>query len=203
MAPTLITTAILLLYFYLRDNNREPWQRLVESFALGFALSLQVGYLQQLIPWQGLVVTAFVSAALIEEAVKLAVLKVTLFRSPDFTQKIDGITYAVFLGLGFALAENLTHVSLWEIGMVRAFTAVPAHALFGVSMGFWLGMYRFRAERWMLGMALAIPVLLHGVYNLLLMTDSLWGLVLFVPFTIFLWVKGVARMEALRKKVQP
>ena len=198
---TVLTTGLLLLYFYLRDNNREPWQRLIEAFGLGVALSLQVSFLQRALPDMCIFLTAFVAAAVIEEGVKLIVLKLTLFRSPDFTQKIDAVTYAVFLGLGFATVENITHVSMWEIGLVRAFTATPAHALFGVSMGFWLGMYKFRHKPWMLVIAMVVPTLLHGAYNYLIMVDALWGLMIFVPYVILLWIKAVVKTDKLRRKV--
>ena len=198
---TAITTTALLIFFYLRDNNREPVLRLIEAFILGVVISLQVEWVQSLIPADSILITAFIISALFEESIKFLTLMITLFRSSHFTQKIDGITYAVFLSLGFATAENAVRIVTAEIGIVRAFTATPAHALFATSMGYWLGMYKFRKEKHMVVYALAIPVILHGIYNTLIMTDSTIGLVLFTPYIIALWVKGTYKIDALRAKV--
>ncbi len=199
----IITTLTLLLYFYFQDTNREPIKRLVEAFIIGAAISLQVSFLQLNLPaFPGVWFQAFILAGLIEETIKLTALRFTLFRNPDFTQPIDGITYAVFLSMGFATVENIVLISTMEIGIIRAFTATPAHALFAVSMGYWLGKYRFdmQNKKYIL-LALFIPVLLHGVYNFLIMSGHKWGLILFVPYVIFLWVKSTIKIDKLNKGV--
>jgi hypothetical protein len=44
-----------------------------------------------------------------------------------FSQKFDGIVYAVFVSMGFAAIENIMYVFDYgyQTGLVRAFTAVP------------------------------------------------------------------------------
>ena len=200
IAPSLITALIIMLYFYYIDPNKEPVKRLIEAFIIGFAVSLQIDYLQNIIPkFENYIVVAFISAGLIEEGVKLLALQLTLFRSRFFTQKIDGITYAVFLALGFAIAENLVLVQDVSIGIIRAFTSTPAHALFAVSMGFYVGKYKFKENKKYLLLALFIPVMLHGVYNLLIFSQSLWGLLIFFPYVAFLWWKATAKHKYLRR----
>lgn len=175
---------------------------MAESFILGVAVSLQVSALQQLYV-EGILFTAFVSAALFEEFVKLVALRLTLFRNPDFTQPSDGVTYAVFLSLGFATAENIVLVQTMEMGIIRAFTSTPAHALFAVTMGYYLGKYRFnRGDKMLLFLALVVPTMLHGVYNFLIMSGQQWGLFLFVPYVVFLWVLGMFKLSKLNKKVR-
>ncbi len=199
------STAVLLLFFYFRDENREPAARLMEAFILGAVISLQVDYLQRIIlPFSACIFwQAFIVAGFVEESVKLVTLQLTLFRNRYFTEKIDGITYAVFLSLGFATAENILHVTSTEIGLVRAVTATPAHALFGVAMGYYVGRYKFNQDdEKLLVLALVIPAVLHGIYNALLMSGQVWGMVLFIPYLVFLWVKGLLRVESLNRKVK-
>jgi len=197
------TTIILLLYFYYEDHNREPVRVLVEAFLIGATISLQVSFLQQTLPLPtGILFMAFISAGLIEEGVKLAALRVTLFRSKHFTERVDAITYAVFLSLGFATVENIFHITTLEVGIIRAVTAIPAHALFAVNMGYYLGKYKFDRDWTLLFLALYMPVVLHGVYNLLILSGTTWGMVLFVPYIVFLWWKGMLRHQKLNKGVK-
>ena len=203
LLASLGTTALLLVYFYYQDRNREPLRRLMEAFFVGAALSLQVSFLQDLLPLPGhILFAAFISAGLVEEGIKLIALRLTLFRSKDFTQAVDGITYAVFLGLGFATVENLYYIASVEIGIVRAVTAVPAHALFAVAMGYYLGKYRFSGDKTELLLALYMPVILHGVYNYLILSGTAWGLFLFVPYLVFLWWLGMFKHAKLNEKVR-
>ena len=203
-AAFIISTVALLIYFYKQDVNKEPFKRLAEAFLLGVALSLQVNYFQQLLPrMPSIFFTAFISAALIEEGIKLITLRLTLFRNPDFKEKVDGITYAVFLGLGFATVENLIWITNFEIGLVRAFTATPAHALFGVVMGYYLGRYKFEKDNQkLLYQAFWVPTLLHGLYNLLILTGQIWGVIFFIPYVAYLWVRGIKKLDKLNKKAR-
>jgi len=203
MLATAITTAALLLFFYYSDANREPPERVIEAFFLGAVISLQIAFLQAALSLPGAIwFAAFISAGLFEEGVKLAALRLTLFRNPDFTAPVDGITYAVFLSLGFATVENIAHVVTFEMGLVRAVTAVPAHALFAVSMGYYLGRYKFEGDRKLMLYALAVPVLLHGGYNYLILSETAWGTVLFIPYVVFLWWKGMLRHSKLNEGVR-
>lgn len=204
LSASIVTTVVLLLYFYYEDHNREPLKRLVEAFVLGMAISLQINYLQlSLFTFTNIFLQAFIMAGLIEEGIKLIALRLTLFRCPDFTQAADGITYAVFLSLGFATVENIILVNTLEAGIIRAFTAVPAHALFAVSMGYYIGLYRFDINnKKLLLLALLVPAVLHGIYNYLIMIDRPWVLWVFVTYIIFLWVKSTRKLRILKKEVK-
>lgn len=49
--------------------------------------------------------------------------------------------YAVMVSMGFAATENIIYVVQggYVTGILRAFTAVPAHATFGILMGYFMG----------------------------------------------------------------
>ena len=81
---------------------------------------------------------------------------------------------AKYILLGFALWENLGYVAMYGLStaLVRAVTAVPGHACFGVFMGVYYG----RAKRYdndgdfvnakrCRTMAVLMPALLHGAYD--------------------------------------
>ena len=144
---------------------------------------------------------AFVVAGTTEELFKYFALYLLIWKSPSFNEKFDGIVYAVFVSLGFAAVENVMYVIDGGIqtAAIRAVTAVPAHAIFGVTMGYYLGiahMYKELKKQYLLK-AIAIPVLLHGIYDFILMVEVGWLLILFFPYVILLYVMGIKKMKAL------
>ncbi|MBQ3069625.1 MAG: PrsW family intramembrane metalloprotease, partial [Clostridia bacterium] len=131
--------------------------------------------------------------ALIEEGVKWIALVLLTRRSRHFNYTFDGIVYAVFVSLGFAGYENILYTFHYgiEVALRRAFTAVPAHMFFGVLMGMMYSLWKlasvtnrversyaddgkiavtrpFRKRKYMVA-SLAVPVLVHGVYDYVLM----------------------------------
>jgi len=78
-------------------------------------------------------------------------------------------------------------------------TAVPAHALFGIMMGYNFALARFNAEyrRLNLFAAFAIPFFSHGAYDFLLMGNSQFLMLVFIPVFIFYWISGFRKMKKL------
>ncbi len=140
-------------------------------------------------------------ASLNEEAFKLAALTLLIWKSKDFNEKFDGIVYASFISLGFAAIENVLYVFQhgFSTGIARAITAVPAHAFFGITMGFFFGMAKFypKKRKKYLWMAFLVPFALHGTYDFILMVGHIYLLALFIPFVIYLWISGFKRMKQM------
>jgi RsiW-degrading membrane proteinase PrsW (M82 family) len=68
-----------------------------------------------------------------------------LYNNKNFNEPFDGIVYAVIVSMGFATIENIIYVFQYGFatGILRLFTAVPAHAAFGILMGYFLGKAKF------------------------------------------------------------
>jgi RsiW-degrading membrane proteinase PrsW (M82 family) len=49
------------------------------------------------------------------------------------------------VSMGFAAFENILYVFQggFKVALLRAFTAIPAHATFGVIMGYYMGKSKF------------------------------------------------------------
>ncbi len=136
-----------------------------------------------------------------EELFKFLVLYLLVWKNPNFNEKFDGIVYAVFVSLGFAGVENVLYVmdGGMQTALTRAITAVPAHAIFGITMGYYLGiahMYKELKGKY-LARALLVPILLHGIYDFILMVEIGWLLLLFVPYVIVLYIMGIKKMKVL------
>ena len=119
----------------------------------------------------------FFAGGLVEETLKFLVLYFYVLREKAFNEPMDAIVYGVVVSLGFATLENYSYVyevseqlgySAREVAILRSFTAVPLHALCGVIMGFYFGMYAFVSGGKNLSLALIVPYILHGTYNFLL-----------------------------------
>lgn len=185
-----LPSALILLYFIRRDEFPEPRRAIAITFAWGVGSIVPAVILAILLlaainaafgdgvsdPWLRGAGIAFFGAAIPEELFKFAVLYFYVRRLSDFDEPLDGIVYGVTASLGFATLENLLYVAEGgvEIAIVRAFTAVPGHALLGVIMGFYFGLAHFEAHR-RRGLLLAAylsPVVFHGLYNTVLIAPE-------------------------------
>lgn len=206
----LAPVVVILIYVYLRDKyDREPAGKLFLAFFLG-ALSvipvlltgqITVPLLKLFSGYGRAFYEAFFVAAVPEEGFKFLFLYLLIWRSRFFSEKFDGIVYAVFLSLGFAAVENIMYVTDYgyQVGVSRAFTAVPGHALFGVAMGYHMGIARMYHDikKKQLLLAFMVPVVLHGIYDFILMSEHEYLIFLFVPYLVYLWRSGFRRMKVL------
>ncbi|MBN3036353.1 MAG: PrsW family intramembrane metalloprotease [Bacteroidales bacterium] len=206
LAPVLI----ILFYIYFRDKyEKEPLGLLLRALLTGAFITLPIILTEQWLHTRGnhhqgymaAAYQAFIIAALTEETFKFAGLFLLVWRHRAFNEKFDGIVYGVFVSLGFAAVENILYVYEFghEVAYSRALTAVPAHAVFGIVMGYYLSMARFSKKMrfYFLLQALLIPILLHGIYDFILMTEHQWLLLVFIPYLIYLWRTGFRRMREL------
>ncbi len=214
LVAALAPVVIILFYVYFRDKyEKEPLGLLLMSILAGAIIVLPVILVEQLISSMNpfsesgslkiayAAYDGFLVASLVEESFKFLALYLLLWNNKNFNEKFDGIVYAVFISLGFAAVENVMYVSQGglNVALVRALTAVPAHALFGVRMGYFTGIARMYPElrKSYLFMAFFYPFMLHGFYDFILMAESAWLLLLFVPYIVFLYFMGFRKMKVI------
>ena len=172
---------ISFLIYRMDKYEKEPWWQLAICFSLGAALVWVAYHVERFLGSSAYLMTvdmptiiftlidAFVVVAFTEEILKFLVLRGYIFREKAFNEPIDGIVYAVVIAMGFATAENVQYVleNGWETGLVRMFTAVPAHGMLAVIMGYFVGIAKFevyeRPRLYFRGIGLA--VLGHGAYD--------------------------------------
>jgi RsiW-degrading membrane proteinase PrsW (M82 family) len=225
---TLLPTLLLLRYFYARDLNPEPRRVLLVTFVLGALVAIPVALLETAVwraveeyfeaAWSLGLSVAFLVAAFPEEYFKFLVLYFYCAKHEEFEEPMDGMVYGAVVSLGFATFENILFVlhGGLTVALGRALTAVPAHAFWGALMGYYLGMARFRprAAPSLYVKALAVPILLHGLYDFPLLTlrylaadveepstslvvYSLVGFVLAAAVASFQWILAVRRLRDL------
>ncbi len=210
LLASLAPVFIILFYIYFRDKyDREPLGLLIKAVVAGMLAVIPIILVERLLiiimPSLGKVPAAAYNAFLVagstEELFKFLALYLLVWKSPSFNEKFDGIVYAVFVSLGFAAVENVLYVvdGGYQTAIVRAITAVPAHALFGITMGYYFGIARMYSElkKAYLRKAIFIPILLHGIYDFILMVEVDWLLSLFVPYVIYLYIVGMKKIRIL------
>lgn len=175
-----VTPSLLLLwYFHSRDHHPEPRGVLLATFLLGvaivvpvFLLATPLDLVTASIADPGLrgVYRAFAVAAVPEELLKFCVVWFYCARHRAFDEPMDGLVYGAVASLGFATLENIFYVAQGglELAVMRAVTAVPSHAFWGVIMGLYIGQAKFgppELRRRRLLLAYFVPMLLHGLYD--------------------------------------
>lgn len=183
-----IVPPLFILYYYWRQDRRRPEPKglILRVFALGclsvvplamieLALMAVVGPLPF---WIKVSLEAFVVAALVEEYGKRWVVHKVAFGHQAFDEVHDGVLYTIVASLGFACLENILYsVNDPNIAILRAFTAVPMHALASGLMGYYLGMAKFAVEeaarKKLFQKGLFSAVAFHGFYDFLLMSKTI------------------------------
>jgi RsiW-degrading membrane proteinase PrsW (M82 family) len=117
---------------------------------------------------------ALVTAAVPEELVKLAAIYRFGRRELDETGPGVAVLLAVGVSLGFAVFENKLYVfeGGFAVWVLRAVTAVPMHAIFGLVMGSFMAIAWRDARRTDYGAlccALIVPIMFHFAYDFLAM----------------------------------
>ena len=218
IAPALI----IMFLVYQHDLKKEPIQMLVKAFfggvlsiLIALAIALPLSYFEKLIApgFARSFYTAFFCAGIPEELGKWLIFYWLIRKAKDFDQYYDGILYAIFISMGFALVENIMYVMSPGGGMglatMRAILSVPGHMLFVIPMGYYLSISKFEegkeAKRYQI-LSLVIPMALHGTFDFILFyKDASQNvnpglasfLVLgFVAFDIYMWRLGLRKIKA-------
>jgi RsiW-degrading membrane proteinase PrsW (M82 family) len=215
-------SVFLLVFFYLKDRYEpEPRGHVALAIVKGalailpawlgaYGLERSVGR-----TWLALggiparMFEAWVVAGTVEELAKWTVFLTLIYWWEEFDEPLDGVVYGVSLALGFATVENILYVVREGIGvgLLRAIFAVPAHALFGAVMGFYLGRAKLGRGRHgsqvtsgertaRMALALLAPIAFHGAYDFALIgLKGMWVFGVVGVLSVGLWVFVLRRVH--------
>lgn len=213
----ILPTIAIAVALYLRDKyDREPLYHLVKIFLLGTLSAIPTAFVEKILMtinvFGGLLsiaFTSFIIAGLTEEYFKRCVVLKYAYYSKHFNEKLDGLIYCSFSALGFATVENILYVVFRftanpYVGIYRGVISVPAHVLFGVTMGYYLSLARFsknvQLRNLYLQKSLYIPVFLHGFFDFILMSRINVLIYLFVPYVLYLWITNLEKLNQYTKE---
>lgn len=203
-----------LIWIYLKDKyDKEPISFLIKLFFIGVLISIPAILAEDILfninidnIYINRAYTAFIVAASSEEILKAIPLILYVSKNRHFTEKLDGIVYSIFISLGFATIENIIYIvygnntQVFELSLSRAFISIPAHIMFAITMGYYLSLYRFTANdeklrKIYLIKSIVIPILLHGIFDFILMFKSKTTLIIFFIYLIYLWKINIDKLD--------
>ena len=212
LLATILPSILIILFFVYSDKFKEPKGEILKVFFYGILITIPAYFLNTYLDafWynnfrvsEGLI-SSFLTAAPVEEGLKLSILYFFVYKMKDFNEPIDGIVYGVTASLGFATLENFYYVYLladyfetssMSLAILRSFSAVPAHAVFGVFMGYFFMKYVFIKKGDNLFFAFVVPFVLHGCYNLFASSNFIVSLGL----VLVSWVIALRMFSRLKK----
>ena len=219
---------LLGLFIYKKDKNKEPIKLLVKLFVGGILSCFLVLFISMILGIvfpifsadsdtlnaMELLVYVFIGVALVEEFCKWIFSYKLAYNDYHFEEIFDMIVYCVFVSLGFAFFENLFYVYDNGIatGIIRALSAVPGHACYGVFMGYYLALAKRsqldnkdEVRKKYIFNSIFVPTILHGIYDYCLFIGNLFFFIIFIIFVICIYVftlKKIKKMSSLNKKIK-
>ena len=221
LAVTIVPALLLLRYVRRLDRIEEESPALIWGLVGLGAVSVVLAFLAEagllfVVLSAGLssgpvyeVVHWFLVVGLAEEACKYLMLRLKTWKNPEFNCLYDGMVYAVAVSAGFALAENLLYLFRYGASVVflRAVVSIPAHICFSVLMGTWYGaakkhqhlgdLKKTRQCQWL---ALLLPALLHGGYDILASNASGPMIAVFILCVVAMFIVCWRMLKHLAEK---
>ena len=205
----LLPAVILFVRVYQLDRiEKEPRRLLGILIAGGAAAALPAAAVQMLAAHAlagrlerdsavFLLIKNFLVVACSEELCKIVPVRLAAWKHPAFDYRFDAVVYAVSSALGFAAVENILYVlqGNFRTAVSRAVLSVPGHFFFAVAMGLLLSRAK-QAEKQgngrrrtvLCALAVAVPVLLHGFWDLCLAVRQTWSVIAFYSFVIAFFI---------------
>jgi RsiW-degrading membrane proteinase PrsW (M82 family) len=121
--------------------------------------------------------TSFIVKAGMEQLIMIVLLQLIFFRQKGFSRSYHGLLFAIMMGLGMVTAENVVNVMNnggKDFILLKGYTSVPAHFVFGILLGFFFGISKFKNMRYVLLMSgLSVAAFSQGVYEFCLYTNDI------------------------------
>ena len=218
----IIPIILILLFVYHKDKKKEPIFLLLVLFCLGivscFLVLKVVDLLKLVFPFMNmtikemdlinLILYAFFGVALVEELCKWIMVFTVGYHNKEFEETYDILIYAVFVALGFAFFENIGYVFSYmgnvKTAFLRAISAVPGHACYAISMGYYLSIAkqcslkkRKDLERNNIILSIIIPTVFHGIYDFCAMSGYKGFVYVFIVFVIYLYIVTIKKLKEI------
>lgn len=135
---------------------------------------------------------AILVVGFVQEYLKYAGVRFTIFGSAEFDERVDGIIYGAAIGLGFATMLNIQYVVAHGgvqlgVGVIRITITALAQASFAGVSGYFLGRAKFeQMPFWWLPAGVTLAATLNGIVAFLLQEVSMQGLKFTPAYGLFL-----------------
>lgn len=220
----IIPPLILMIRIYKLDRiEKEPAGLVIRVFVYGALVTILAGVIETFLgglvagalgpkSLAYLIIENFLIVALTEEGLKHWAARKPTWTNPAFDYRFDGIVYCVAAALGFAAAENIGYVFSYglEVAAGRAITAIPAHCIFGISMGYYYGTAGHyarigdrRRAKYYNRLSILSPMVMHGFYDFAAtMNSEMWSMI-FLGYIIVVDIIAFVNVHKAAKGDRP
>jgi protease PrsW len=189
----IVPSAVWLYFFYRQDRlEPEPKTKLAAVFLLALLLTGALGvplindWFQVRVWASADSVTSLLTSILIVgftwQAIAYAAVRLVVYNTPEFDERMDGIVYGTVAGLGLATLLNLNYVIAnggvaLAPGVIHVVTTALAQASFSGLLGYFMAEAKFEHKPvWWVPLGLFIAAVLNGLFSWLFSEVSANGL---------------------------
>jgi RsiW-degrading membrane proteinase PrsW (M82 family) len=146
----------------------------------------------------------FLWIAMVEEFFKYLAVRVTVYRSKEFNEVMDGMIYMISASLGFAAAENVGYMIGFgfSVGLLRAILSYLGHLSFSGILGYYLAKSKLEARSNWLYIGFILAISLHFLYNGFLVAGTVMTSGFFIFLGLMVWAFGLLLTFVLLKRAQ-
>jgi RsiW-degrading membrane proteinase PrsW (M82 family) len=189
----IVPSAVWLYFFYQQDQlEPEPKTKIAWVFLLALLLTDAIG-MRVINDWfvvrawaPSATLTSLLASILIVgytwQAIAYVAVRVAVYNTPEFDERMDGIVYGTVAGLGVATLVNLHYIIdnqgvALAPGIIQVVTTALAQASFSGLMGYFMAEAKFEHKPvWWVPLGLSIAAILTGLLAWLFSEVSASGL---------------------------
>jgi len=147
---------------------------------------------------------SFLWVAIVEEFFKYLAVRLTVYRSKEFNEVMDGMIYMISAALGFAATENVGYIIGFGffVGFLRAILSYLGHVSFSAILGYYLGKSKIESRRSWLWIGFILAVSLHWFYDAFLVVGTIRNSGGVLLLGLMVWCLGLILTLILAKKAQ-
>ncbi len=147
---------------------------------------------------------SFLWVAMVEEFFKYVAVRITVYRSKEFNEVMDGMIYMISAALGFAAAENVGYMIGFgfSVGLLRAILSYLGHVSFSAILGYYLAKSKLEGRGDLLWIGFLLAISLHWLYNSFLVAGTIITSGGFLLLGLMVWAFGLILTLTLLKKAQ-
>jgi protease PrsW len=210
--------SILVALFWLKrfrkmdKYEKEPERLIYFAFGAGALAIVPSAILESLVDISNLtgspplpnLFVAFLWVGIVEEFFKYLAVRLTVYRSNEFNEIMDGMIYMISAALGFAAAENVGYMLGFGffVGLLRALLSYLGHVSFSAILGYYLGKAKIEGKGNWLWIGFIWAISLHWLYDAFFVIGTVRSSLGFLFLGLMVWVFGLILTYFLSRKAQ-
>ena len=147
---------------------------------------------------------SFLWVGIVEEFFKYLAVRVTVYRSSEFNEVMDGMIYMISSALGFAATENIGYMMGFGffVGILRTILSYLGHVSFSAILGYYLAKAKIEKQRNWLWVGFIWAISLHWLYDAFFVIGTVQASGGLLLLGLMVWVFGLTLMFILIKRAQ-